>query len=108
MLHFYGAGKSLEGGCCHFVIICQLHNNERAKLIFSMCAVPGYNIHYLCNHTTVVSAREAGNNQIPPHPGPGKARTVKPLRSGAFLPKSCMPSHELSDQRCQFILGTVP
>lgn len=83
MLHFYGTGSSSRG-CYHFVIICQFRNNDGAKLKFSMCAVPEFNIRHLFNRTTVVSAREARNNQISPHPGPDKARTVKPLRSGAF------------------------
>lgn len=84
MLNFYGTGNS-SGGCCHFVIICQLSNSDGAKLKPSMCAVTGFNIHHLFYRSTVVSAREARNNQISPHPGPGKARIVKPLKLGDFL-----------------------
>lgn len=109
MLNFYGTGNS-SGGCCHFVIICQLSNSDGAKLKPSMCAVPGFNIHHLFYRSTVVSAREARNNQISPHPGPGKARIVKPLKLGDFLSERlhAIPWVKRSDQRCQFILGSIP
>lgn len=100
MLNCYGTGNSSAGCCCQFVDICQLSNNDRAKLSLSMCTVPAFNIHHLFNCTAVVSSRETRSNQISSSPGPGKAGTVKPLRSGAFLSGRWEKKKKRGRQRC--------